>query len=232
MLARHIMSSHLLKLATRSYSLSHLRGSSPGAPQKVDGLLRCCNEGVTTVGLASCSVGIFVLFLLFSFNSPNSGDNPLNRRLLRRLSLLSTFDVIVPRASTKLVTEFERKRAETQIRSLEGLGVKGGSYSILLTPIPLKQIPSELVSEFNLSQKNEGFDLSALLWFLHLEIRSRELAFQKNTHKPSHYSPPPQDRTKNKGSYFPGQSMKPPPNIVQSRPHLFPTLLGKVEPLF
>ncbi|GFV95467.1 hypothetical protein TNCV_4574691 [Trichonephila clavipes] len=33
------MSSHLLKLATRSYSLSHLRGSSPGAPRKVDGLL-------------------------------------------------------------------------------------------------------------------------------------------------------------------------------------------------
>ncbi|GFW92532.1 hypothetical protein TNCV_518491 [Trichonephila clavipes] len=49
------MSSHLLKLATRSYSLSHLRGSSPGAPRKVDGLLHCCNEGVTTAGLASCS---------------------------------------------------------------------------------------------------------------------------------------------------------------------------------
>ncbi|GFV14005.1 protein phosphatase 1L [Trichonephila clavipes] len=103
------MSSHLLKLATRSYSLSHLRGSSPGAPRKVDGLLHCCNEGVTAAGLLLARSAFFVLFLLFSFNSPNSGDNPLNRRLLRRLSLLSTFDVIVPGASTKLVTEFERR---------------------------------------------------------------------------------------------------------------------------
>ncbi|GFY02246.1 DUF1758 domain-containing protein [Trichonephila clavipes] len=53
-------------------------------------------------------------------------------------------------------------RAETQIRSLESLGVKGESYSNLLTPILLKQIPSELVLEFNRSQKDEGFDLSAL----------------------------------------------------------------------
>ncbi|GFV20231.1 uncharacterized protein TNCV_2278181, partial [Trichonephila clavipes] len=47
-------------------------------------------------------------------------------------------------------------RAETQIRSLESLGVKGESYSNLLTPILLKQIPSELVLEFNRSQKDEG----------------------------------------------------------------------------
>ncbi|GFU56465.1 hypothetical protein TNCV_2609821 [Trichonephila clavipes] len=72
------------------------------------------------------------------------------------------------------------------------------------------QIPSELVLEFNRSQKDEGFDLSALLKFLHLEIRSRERASQINNHKLCHYSPPPQDRTKNKGSYFPGQRMKPP----------------------
>ncbi|GFV20125.1 uncharacterized protein TNCV_4194231 [Trichonephila clavipes] len=101
-------------------------------------------------------------------------------------------------------------RVETQIRSLESLGVKGESYSNLLTPILLKQIPSELVLEFNHSQKDEGFDLSALLQFLHLEIRSRERASQINSHKLCHYSPPPQDRTKNKGSYFPGQRMKPP----------------------
>ncbi|GFW42156.1 reverse transcriptase domain-containing protein [Trichonephila clavipes] len=48
-------------------------------------------------------------------------------------------------------------RAETQIRSLESLGVKGESYSNLLTPILLKQIPSELVLEFNRSQKDEGY---------------------------------------------------------------------------
>ncbi|GFU12091.1 reverse transcriptase domain-containing protein [Trichonephila clavipes] len=49
-------------------------------------------------------------------------------------------------------------RAETQIRSLASLGVKGESYSNLLTPILLKQIPSELVLEFNRSQKDEGDD--------------------------------------------------------------------------
>ncbi|GFX61618.1 uncharacterized protein TNCV_5111051 [Trichonephila clavipes] len=120
-------------------------------------------------------------------------------------------------------------RAETQIRSLESLGVKGESYSNLLTPILLKQIPSELVLEFNRSQKDEGFDLSALLRFLHWEIRSRERASQINSHKLCHYSPPPQDRTKNKGSYFLGQRMKPPPNRVHFRPHSFPTPLEKVE---
>ncbi|GFX42723.1 integrase catalytic domain-containing protein [Trichonephila clavipes] len=121
-------------------------------------------------------------------------------------------------------------RAETQIRSLESLGVKGESYSNLLTPILLKQIPSELVLEFNRSQKDEGFDLSALLRFLHLEIRSRERASQINSHKLCHYSPPPQDRTKNKGSYFPGQRMKPPLNRVHFRAHSFPTPWEKVEP--
>ncbi|GFU59754.1 uncharacterized protein TNCV_3187071 [Trichonephila clavipes] len=120
-------------------------------------------------------------------------------------------------------------RAETQIRSLESLGVKGESYSNLLTPILLKQIPSELILEFNRSQKDEGFDLSALLRFLHWEIRSRERASQINSHKLCHYSPPPQDRTKNKGSYFLGQRMKPPPNRVHFRPHSFPTPLEKVE---
>ncbi|GFV81788.1 uncharacterized protein TNCV_1056771 [Trichonephila clavipes] len=121
-------------------------------------------------------------------------------------------------------------RAETQIRSLESLGVKGESYSNLLTPILLKQIPSELVLEFNRSQKDEGFDLSALLRFLHFEIRSRERASQINSHKLCHYSPPPQDRTKNKGSYFPGQHMKPPPNRVHFRAHSFPIPWERVQP--
>ncbi|GFX54712.1 uncharacterized protein TNCV_2822331 [Trichonephila clavipes] len=134
------------------------------------------------------------------------------------------------RALDLLKDRFGNKNiAETQIRSLESLGVKGESYSNLLTPILLKQIPSELVLEFNRSQKDEGFDLSALLRFLHLEIRSRERASQINSHKLCHYSPLPQDRTKNKGSYFHGQGMKPTPNRVHFRPHSFPTPLEKVE---
>ncbi|GFS93198.1 DUF1758 domain-containing protein [Trichonephila clavipes] len=80
------------------------------------------------------------------------------------------------------------------------------------------------------SIQDEGFDLSALLQFLHLEIRSRERASQINSHKLCHYSPPLQDRTKNKGSYFPIQRMKPPPNRVHFRAHSFPTPWEKVEP--
>ncbi|GFV98531.1 uncharacterized protein TNCV_4848611 [Trichonephila clavipes] len=100
-------------------------------------------------------------------------------------------------------------RAETQIRSLESLGVKGESYSNLLTPILLKQIPSELYLEFNRSQKDKGFDLRALLQFLHLEIRSRERASQINSI--NHVIIPLHRKTeqKNTGSYFPGQRMKP-----------------------
>ncbi|GFW20008.1 hypothetical protein TNCV_867141 [Trichonephila clavipes] len=41
--------------------------------------------------------------------------------------------------------------------------------------------------------------------------------------------PLPQDRTKNKGSYFLGQRMKPPRMKVHFRPHSFPTPLEKVE---
>ncbi|GFT31252.1 transposable element Tc3 transposase [Trichonephila clavipes] len=135
---------------------------------------------------------------------------------------------------TKLSSKIRRINSDSiQSRNAnkesESLGVKGESYSNLLTPILLKQIPSELVLEFNRSQKNEGFDLSALMHFLHLEIRSRERASQINNHKLCHYSPPPQDRTKNKGSYFPGQRMKPPSNRVHFRPHSFPSLLEKVE---
>ncbi|GFX68215.1 uncharacterized protein TNCV_1807691 [Trichonephila clavipes] len=119
---------------------------------------------------------------------------------------------------------------DQEVKNIVDSEFRRESYSNLLTPILLKQIPSELVLEFNRSQKDEGFDLSALLRFLYLEIRSRERASQINSHKLCHYSPPPQDRTKNKGSYFPGQRMKPPPNRVHLRPHSFPTPWEKVEP--
>ncbi|GFY11763.1 uncharacterized protein TNCV_1529551 [Trichonephila clavipes] len=127
-------------------------------------------------------------------------------------NLLNLTIVRNPTDSVGLRNLFDR--AETQIRSPESFGVKGGSYSNLLTPIMLKQLPSELVLDFNHSQRDEGFDLSTLLRFLHFEISSRERASEINNHKPCHYSPPPQDRTKNKGSYFRGQHMKPPPNRV------------------
>ncbi|GFU63278.1 uncharacterized protein TNCV_4916071 [Trichonephila clavipes] len=116
-------------------------------------------------------------------------------------------------------------RAETQIiRSLESLGVK---RRILLKLINTHPVETDTLGtrflEFNRSQKDEGFDLSALLQFLHLEIRSRERASQINSHKLCHYSPPSQNRTKIKGSYFPGQRMKPPLNRVHFGAHSFPT---------
>ncbi|GFR05176.1 uncharacterized protein TNCT_539561 [Trichonephila clavata] len=53
-------------------------------------------------------------------------------------------------------------KAERQMRNFESLGVKGESYSKLLSSILMKQIPSEFVLEFNPSQRDERFDLSAL----------------------------------------------------------------------
>ncbi|GFS80676.1 reverse transcriptase domain-containing protein [Trichonephila clavipes] len=126
-----------------------------------------------------------------------------NKNMLINAHLSNLLNLTPVRNSTDIVgLRNLYDRAETQIRSLESLGVKGESYSNLLTPILLKQMPSELVLDFNRSQKDEGFDLSALLQFLHLEIRSRERASQINNHKLCHYSPPPQDRTKNKRLLF------------------------------
>ncbi|GFV32399.1 uncharacterized protein TNCV_1676851 [Trichonephila clavipes] len=109
-----------------------------------------------------------------------------------------------------------------------------GNYSEWRILLKLNTHPVEtdtLGTRFGIQSfsKDEGFDLSALLQFLHLEIRSRERASQINSHKLYHYSPPSQNRTKNKGSYFLGQRMKPPPNRVHFRPHSFPTPLEKVE---
>ncbi|GFX31913.1 uncharacterized protein TNCV_3408281 [Trichonephila clavipes] len=99
-----------------------------------------------------------------------------NKNMLINAHLSNLLNLTLVRNPTDIVSLRNLyNKAETQIRSLESLGVKGESYSNLLTPILLKQIPSELVLEFNRSQKDEGFDLSALLQFLHLEIRSREL---------------------------------------------------------
>ncbi|GFW08769.1 uncharacterized protein TNCV_4299421 [Trichonephila clavipes] len=66
------------------------------------------------------------------------------------------------------LTPVRNDRAETQIRSLASLGVKGESYSNLLTPILLKQIPSELVLEFNRSQKDKGTE-----YLTHLQTRAK-----------------------------------------------------------
>ncbi|GFW42982.1 uncharacterized protein TNCV_649061 [Trichonephila clavipes] len=86
-----------------------------------------------------------------------------NKNMLINAHLSNLLNLIPVRNPTDIVgLRNLYDRAETKIRSLESLGVKGESYSNLLTPILLKQIPSELVLEFNRSQKDEGFDLSAL----------------------------------------------------------------------
>ncbi|GFT80102.1 uncharacterized protein TNCV_4763961 [Trichonephila clavipes] len=67
-----------------------------------------------------------------------------NKNILTNAHLSNLLNLSPVRNSTDIVglrNLYDRESAETQISSLEGLGVKGGSYSILLTPILLKQIP-------------------------------------------------------------------------------------------
>ncbi|GFT78842.1 uncharacterized protein NPIL_564251 [Nephila pilipes] len=68
---------------------------------------------------------------------------------------------------------------ETQIRSLEALGVTEKSYSCLLFPILLKVLPCELTLEFTRIEDNgEKWDVQILINFLRDETESRERAFQ------------------------------------------------------
>ncbi|GFW24730.1 DUF1758 domain-containing protein [Trichonephila clavipes] len=153
-----------------------------------------------------------------------------NKNMLINAHLSNLLNLTPVRNSTDIVgLRNLYDRAETQIRSLESLGVKGRILLKLINTHPVET--DTLGTRFGIQSfsKDEGFDLRALLRFLHWEIRSRERASQINSHKLCHYSPPPQDRTKNKGSYFLGQRMKPPPSRVHFRPHSFPTPLEEVE---
>ncbi|GFY13536.1 hypothetical protein TNCV_4959061 [Trichonephila clavipes] len=166
-------------------------------------------------------------------NDKESNLSLLNTLIEDRLSVDTITEDIEASEEIKEKIIFWKTKLSSKIRRINSDSIQVEKVSRKIQVIDsnsFENIPSELVLEFNRSQKDEGFDLSALLQFLHLEIRSRERASQINSHKLCHYSPPPQDRTKNKGSYFPGQRMKPPPNRVHLRPHSFPTPWEKAEP--
>ncbi|GBM94321.1 hypothetical protein AVEN_207525-1, partial [Araneus ventricosus] len=65
---------------------------------------------------------------------------------------------------------------QTQIRSLESLGVAFESFSALLCPLILNCLPYDLVLEFNKETDGSEYKLDKLLKFLNKEISARERA--------------------------------------------------------
>ncbi|GFU88327.1 uncharacterized protein TNCV_847201 [Trichonephila clavipes] len=64
---------------------------------------------------------------------------------------------------------------ETQIRSLQSLGVATGTYSNLLCPVILQKLPEELNLDYNRQRKrDELFDINDLVEFLRKEVECRE----------------------------------------------------------
>ncbi|GBM46537.1 hypothetical protein AVEN_17925-1 [Araneus ventricosus] len=75
---------------------------------------------------------------------------------------------------------------ETQIRSLQSLGVATGTYSNLLCPVILQKLPEELNLNYNRQRKtDELFDITNLVEFIRKEVECREasllLANPKNS---------------------------------------------------
>lgn len=62
----------------------------------------------------------------------------------------------------------------THVRSLEALGVKGGQYGVVLTPVILSRLPQEIRMEWSRDGSGHEGDLSWLMTFLQKEIERRE----------------------------------------------------------
>ena len=69
----------------------------------------------------------------------------------------------------------------TNIRCLEKLNVSGKEYGVILTPLILSRLPSELRIEWARLSENKESDLDFLLHFLKTEIDSRERSQTFNT---------------------------------------------------
>jgi hypothetical protein len=69
--------------------------------------------------------------------------------------------------------QFEDKLI-THIRCLDSLGIDGSKYGVMLTPLILSRLPSEVRLEWARGAENKESDLQYLLDFLHLEIGRRE----------------------------------------------------------
>ena len=75
--------------------------------------------------------------------------------------------------------QFEDKLI-THIRCLDSLGIDGSKYGVILTPLILSRLPSEVRLEWARGAENKESDLQYLLDFLHLEIGRRERSMVYN----------------------------------------------------
>ncbi|GBN74845.1 hypothetical protein AVEN_232281-1 [Araneus ventricosus] len=78
-------------------------------------------------------------------------------------------------------------KCQTQIRSLDSLGVKSDTYSVMLSAIILKLFPSDLALEFSKAQiSSSNHNLEDLMKFLHdvVSVRQRTFQIQSPSHPP------------------------------------------------
>ena len=69
---------------------------------------------------------------------------------------------------------FMRNSILSRIRSLEVLGVSGSQYGVILTPMILAKLPSDIRLEWAHEGAGKEDGLDFLLTFLNLEIQRRE----------------------------------------------------------
>ena len=93
------------------------------------------------------------------------------------------------------------------IRSLEGLGIKGDQYGVVLTPVILSRLPQEIRLEWSRESAGHEGDLSWLLAFLQKEIQCRErsetfkeLSIEKNIRREQIHHPQTERRRVNSAS--------------------------------
>ena len=60
------------------------------------------------------------------------------------------------------------------MRSLEALGITGSQYGVILTPVVLSRLPSDLRMEWARDSVKRESDLTFLLQFIKNEIERRE----------------------------------------------------------
>lgn len=68
---------------------------------------------------------------------------------------------------------------QTHVRSLEGLGINGCTYGVILTPLVLHKLPENIRLEWARLGQGKEWDLEALLQFLQDEITRRERSLAK-----------------------------------------------------
>ncbi|GFQ85439.1 hypothetical protein TNCT_613481 [Trichonephila clavata] len=118
------------------------------------------------------------------------------------------------------LSKLEKKH--TAVRSMLMISKIAGTINDVNEPVDqfkafLEQLNGkEKLWNLTTLKRDGGFDIGALLRFLNLEIRSRELSFQINNRKPCRHFPAPQERAKNKNSFFPGHGKKLPLSRTQN----------------